>query len=118
MPLSLQFARGFPGPTDITPSELATLAQRYYDPTTGLCSYIQFHNDLMVAGAEGVGGTSLTIQVTSMAVSFYVREDKNEDKERVRGGRRKRMRKTNVLNIIFILIPLISIQLMDANIHI
>ena len=85
---SLQFSRGFPGPPDIAASELVTLVQRYCDPTTGLCSYIQFHNDLMLAGTEEVRGTSTTTQAISMAVSFYMTKDKNVWKERARGGRR------------------------------
>ena len=66
--VAFQFFRSFPGPADITPSEVATLAQRYYDSTTGLYNYLQFHNDILKIGTEGVEVTCLTTPPTSLPV--------------------------------------------------
>lgn len=51
-----QFHRSFPGPADVTPVEIKALAQRYYDPATGLHNYLQFHNDVVRVGEENGSG--------------------------------------------------------------
>ena len=66
--LSFQFHRSFPGPPDVTPAEVDTLAQRYYDPTTGLYNYLHFHNDLSTIGAEGTEATVTLTQPPSIPV--------------------------------------------------
>ena len=46
------------------------LAQRYFDPTTGLYNYLQFHNDILTIGAERTGATVvLTPQPPSLPVT-------------------------------------------------
>ena len=59
--ISPQFYRSFPGPADITPVELSTLAQKYHDPATDLYNYIKFHDDLVKCGLSEaeVSGTLL-----------------------------------------------------------
>lgn len=42
-----QFARSFPGPPDVTESEIDILSEHYKDPTrSSLCNYLNFHNDV------------------------------------------------------------------------
>ena len=66
----LQFHRSFPGPPDVTSAEVDTLAHRYFDPTTGLYNYLQFHNDILTIGAGGTTATvTLTPQLPSIPVS-------------------------------------------------
>lgn len=48
-----QFQRSFPGPPDVTPAEISTLAQRYLDPATGLYNYLHFHADIERLGGGG-----------------------------------------------------------------
>ena len=62
------FYRSFPGPADVTPAKVDALAQRYYDPTTGLYNYLQFHNDLSTIGAEETETTITLTQVPSIQV--------------------------------------------------
>ena len=67
---SLQFHRSFPGPADVTPAEVDMLGHRYFDPTTGLYNYLQFHNDILTIGAGETGATlELTPQLPSIPVS-------------------------------------------------
>jgi Ca2+-binding EF-hand superfamily protein len=62
-----QFHRSFPGPPDVTSAEVDTLAHRYFDPTTGLYNYLQFHNDILTIGARGTTATvTLTPQLPSI----------------------------------------------------
>ena len=68
-----QFHRSFPGPPDVTPAEVEMLAQRYFDPTTGLYNYLQLHNDILTIGAERTGATVvLTPQPPSLPVTHNV----------------------------------------------
>lgn len=64
----IQFHRSFPGPADITPAEVEALAQRYYDPNTGLYNYLQFHNDLSTIGAEGTEASTTLVKLPSLPV--------------------------------------------------
>ena len=67
---ALQFHRSFPGPADVTPAEVDMLGHRYFDPTTGLYNYLQFHNDILTIGAGETGATlELTPQLPSIPVS-------------------------------------------------
>ena len=54
------------------------LAQRYFDPTTGLYNYLQFHNDILMIGAERTGATVvLAPQPPSLPVThkpLYIRD--------------------------------------------
>ena len=68
----IQFHRSFPGPPDVTPAEVEALAQRYYDPNTGLYNYLQFHNDLSAIGAEGTEVSSAPTRLASLSVRTHV----------------------------------------------
>ena len=57
-----QFHRSFPGPAEVTPVEIKALAQRYYDPATGLHNYLQFHNDIIQMGEESGNGMGISSQ--------------------------------------------------------
>lgn len=70
----MQFHRSFPGPPGITPVEIAALAQRYWDPVTGLQNYITFHDDVIAireGGALGIKGPRYTVksEVSSLSPS-------------------------------------------------
>lgn len=50
-----QFHRSFPGPSEVTPAEIAALAQRYLDPANGLHNYLLFHSDITAPDGRGSG---------------------------------------------------------------
>ncbi len=50
-----QFERSFPGPPDISSTDITGLALHYADPNTGLCNYLLFHHDIeRLASNKGV----------------------------------------------------------------
>ena len=44
--LIFQFHRSFPGPSEVSESDIDLLAARYYDPSNGLCNYMKFNADI------------------------------------------------------------------------
>ena len=44
--LITQFHRSFPGPSEVSESDIDLLASRYYDPGNGLCNYMKFNADI------------------------------------------------------------------------
>ena len=44
--LIIQFHRSFPGPSEVSESDIDLLASRYYDPGNGLCNYMKFNADI------------------------------------------------------------------------
>jgi hypothetical protein len=56
----------------VSPAEITALAQFYYDPTTGLHNYLQFHNDIVSLDREE-GGAKESIQLNiNVKVLFEV----------------------------------------------
>ncbi len=70
-----QFERSFPGPPDISSTDITGLALHYADPNTGLCNYLLFHHDIeRLASNKGVTtqSTQPVNTTTTANVSYNV----------------------------------------------